>query len=88
MVIYTSGGTWQTVWPNSEKYGEKESLIEKIYTSSKNIKHICNMVLSLSNQWPSNKSISFKDMYAKTTQKDITLFSFTMFTILFGTQPR
>ena len=49
------------------KLSGEAGLTDKIFTSSKNINYVHLMVLSLSNHWPSNNNISFKDSYAKTT---------------------
>ena len=48
------------------KMGGKASLTEKIYASSENQNYIHTIVLSLSNRWPSNKSINVRGIYAKT----------------------
>ena len=49
------------------KLGGKASLIDKIYTSSKNWNYILTKILSLSNHWPSGKSIPLKGIYRKIT---------------------
>ena len=68
--------------------GGKGSLTEKIYTSSKNRNYIHQMLISLPYHWPSNNSISFKDIWAKTTKTDIILFYFRMFTRSFGPESK
>ena len=49
------------------KLGGEGGLTEEFFTSPKNRNHIYETMLLLSNYQPSNISISFKDIYAKTT---------------------
>ena len=66
------------------KLGGEVSLTEKIYHPPKNRNYIRQTLLSLSNHWASNNSISCKAIYAKAEKNDIALFLFKMFMRSFG----